>query len=200
MYVPEVSVGPKYLITMVPLLEYCGTFGYTVWSVVCPHKVLLTILKNIRKAQFNEITYHVEDCLEGSSLAGLYGVISTCRNLAPWGTFIILLILRNIIRQEQTETSKQPIRTRYLGHVTGYQPIRRQYSLIRSVPDILDTEYGKLQKGSLEPKLSVSVEVPEKFQIQSDPDFPGLDLPGKPLSPDEYMYITTYHDTVIPYP
>eukprot|EP00116_Pleurobrachia_bachei_P014023 sb/3474285/ len=26
------------------------------------------------------------------------------------------------------ETSKQPIRTRYLDHVTGYQPIREQYS------------------------------------------------------------------------
>ena len=25
------------------------------------------------------------------------------------------------------DTSKQPIRTRYLGHVTGYQPIRDQY-------------------------------------------------------------------------
>eukprot|EP00116_Pleurobrachia_bachei_P014629 sb/3474891/ len=29
---------------------------------------------------------------------------------------------------EPTDTSKQPIRTRYLGHVTGYQPIRDQYS------------------------------------------------------------------------
>eukprot|EP00116_Pleurobrachia_bachei_P014170 sb/3474432/ len=29
--------------------------------------------------------------------------------------------------QEPTETSKQPIRTRYLGHVTGYQPIRGHY-------------------------------------------------------------------------
>eukprot|EP00116_Pleurobrachia_bachei_P009460 sb/3469722/ len=28
---------------------------------------------------------------------------------------------------EPTDTSKQPIRTRYLGHVTGYQPIRDQY-------------------------------------------------------------------------
>eukprot|EP00116_Pleurobrachia_bachei_P006572 sb/3466834/ len=37
--------------------------------------------------------------------------------------------------QEPTETGKQPIRTRYLGHVTGYQPIRDQYYLIRSVPD-----------------------------------------------------------------
>eukprot|EP00116_Pleurobrachia_bachei_P014807 sb/3475069/ len=35
--------------------------------------------------------------------------------------------------QEPTETSKQPIRTRYLSQVTGYQPIRDQYSLIRSV-------------------------------------------------------------------
>eukprot|EP00116_Pleurobrachia_bachei_P012529 sb/3472791/ len=33
-----------------------------------------------------------------------------------------------------TDTSKQPIRTRYLGHVTGYQRIRDQYFLIRSVP------------------------------------------------------------------
>eukprot|EP00116_Pleurobrachia_bachei_P015765 sb/3476027/ len=40
-----------------------------------------------------------------------------------------------IMYQEPTETSKQPIRTRYLGHVTGYQPIRDQYFLIRSVPD-----------------------------------------------------------------
>eukprot|EP00116_Pleurobrachia_bachei_P004072 sb/3464334/ len=37
--------------------------------------------------------------------------------------------------QEPTDTSKQPIRTRYLGQVTGYQPIRDQYVLIRSVPE-----------------------------------------------------------------
>eukprot|EP00116_Pleurobrachia_bachei_P012590 sb/3472852/ len=35
---------------------------------------------------------------------------------------------------DQTETSKQPIRTRYLGHETGYQPIRDQYFLSRSGP------------------------------------------------------------------
>eukprot|EP00116_Pleurobrachia_bachei_P010550 sb/3470812/ len=29
--------------------------------------------------------------------------------------------------QKPTESSKQPVRTRYLGHVTGYQPIRDQY-------------------------------------------------------------------------
>eukprot|EP00116_Pleurobrachia_bachei_P004481 sb/3464743/ len=35
--------------------------------------------------------------------------------------------------QEPTDTSKQPIRTRYLGHVTGYQPIRDQYFLLPSL-------------------------------------------------------------------
>eukprot|EP00116_Pleurobrachia_bachei_P012796 sb/3473058/ len=35
--------------------------------------------------------------------------------------------------QQPTEPSKQPIRTRYLGHVTGNQPIRDQYFLIDSV-------------------------------------------------------------------
>ena len=35
--------------------------------------------------------------------------------------------------QEPTGPSKQPIRTRYLGHATGYQPIREQYLVIRSV-------------------------------------------------------------------
>eukprot|EP00116_Pleurobrachia_bachei_P002959 sb/3463221/ len=35
--------------------------------------------------------------------------------------------------KEPTETSKQPIRTRYLGHVTGYQPIRDQYLLTYSL-------------------------------------------------------------------
>ena len=31
---------------------------------------------------------------------------------------------------ETTELSKQPIKTRYLGHVTGCQPIKGQYLLI----------------------------------------------------------------------
>eukprot|EP00116_Pleurobrachia_bachei_P015440 sb/3475702/ len=43
--------------------------------------------------------------------------------------------------QDSTETSKQPIRTLYLGHVTGYQPIRDEYFLIRSV---LTTHLSKL--------------------------------------------------------
>eukprot|EP00116_Pleurobrachia_bachei_P001686 sb/3461948/ len=37
------------------------------------------------------------------------------------------------VYQEPTETSKQPIRTRCLSNVTGYQPIRDQYFLIRPV-------------------------------------------------------------------
>ena len=37
-----------------------------------------------------------------------------------------------IYNQEPNE-GKQPIKTLYLGHVTGYQPITDQYFLIRSV-------------------------------------------------------------------
>eukprot|EP00116_Pleurobrachia_bachei_P018537 sb/3478799/ len=37
-------------------------------------------------------------------------------------------------KSDMPRVVKQPIRTRYLGHVTGYQPIRDQYFLIRSVP------------------------------------------------------------------
>ena len=33
------------------------------------------------------------------------------------------------------DLSKQPIRTRYLGHGTGYQPIRNQNFFVRSDPD-----------------------------------------------------------------
>ena len=40
-----------------------------------------------------------------------------------------------LIDQRPTETSKQQIRARYLGHVTGYQPIRDQYFMVRSVAD-----------------------------------------------------------------
>ena len=38
--------------------------------------------------------------------------------------------------QEPTESSKQPIRAGHLGHVTGYQPIRDQYFMVRSVPGL----------------------------------------------------------------
>eukprot|EP00116_Pleurobrachia_bachei_P009700 sb/3469962/ len=54
--------------------------------------------------------------------------------------------------QEPTEPSKQPIRARYLGHVTGYQPIRDQYLLIRSVPgeaEAIFTELDKDEKGTV---------------------------------------------------
>ena len=38
------------------------------------------------------------------------------------------------LNQEPTEPSKQPIRAGHLGHVTGYQPLRDQYFMVRSVP------------------------------------------------------------------
>eukprot|EP00116_Pleurobrachia_bachei_P014571 sb/3474833/ len=39
-------------------------------------------------------------------------------------------------REQIVNTSKQPIRTRYLGHVTGYQPIRDQYYLVDHILEI----------------------------------------------------------------
>eukprot|EP00116_Pleurobrachia_bachei_P009933 sb/3470195/ len=54
------------------------------------------------------------------------------REVGKLGNFLLVAGM-GLIRG-QTETSKQPIRTCYLGHVTGNQPIRDQYFLIRSVP------------------------------------------------------------------
>ena len=36
--------------------------------------------------------------------------------------------------QQEGNVSKQPIRARYLGHVTGYQPIRNQYQDVSYCP------------------------------------------------------------------
>eukprot|EP00116_Pleurobrachia_bachei_P010115 sb/3470377/ len=60
----------------------------------------------------------------------------------------ILDIILDFTHQEPTETSKQPIRTRYLGHVTGYQPIRDQYFLIRSVPVTHSSHTDKVHSSS----------------------------------------------------
>ena len=47
--------------------------------------------------------------------------------------------------QEPTETSKHPIRTGYLDHVTGYQPIMDQYFMVRSVPAPINQLTGERQ-------------------------------------------------------
>ena len=57
----------------------------------------------------------------------------------PGATIVVERVLSNNlmhVNQESTQSSKQPIRTRYLGHVTGNQPIRDQYFMVRSVPDV----------------------------------------------------------------
>ena len=51
-------------------------------------------------------------------LVGISGFIGACAE--------IMILLKLV--------SKQPIRSRYEGHVTGDQPIRDQYFLIGSVP------------------------------------------------------------------
>eukprot|EP00116_Pleurobrachia_bachei_P003486 sb/3463748/ len=68
--------------------------------------------------------------------------------------------------QESTDTSKQLIRARYLGHVTSYQPIRDQYFLIRSVPAPMDTS-SSLQP-TQEPPITIQSPTHE-LPIQSPP-------------------------------
>eukprot|EP00116_Pleurobrachia_bachei_P017359 sb/3477621/ len=49
-----------------------------------------------------------------------------------------------LVRNRPTQVNK-PIRTRYLDHVTGYQPIRDQYFLIQSVLETLLTPWTSKQ-------------------------------------------------------
>eukprot|EP00116_Pleurobrachia_bachei_P017404 sb/3477666/ len=72
------------------------------------------------------------------------------------------------IRQEPTKTSKKSIRTRYLGHVTGYQSIRDKYFLKSTYRNLfMETmaELGRLRslvlcvKGNLGIKDSVGIEI-----------------------------------------
>eukprot|EP00116_Pleurobrachia_bachei_P014708 sb/3474970/ len=62
------------------------------------------------------------------------------------------VVIGLLISFEPTKTSKQPIRTRYLGHVTGYQPIRDQsvvginirnvmYNMIEISKQLIRTRY-----------------------------------------------------------
>eukprot|EP00116_Pleurobrachia_bachei_P008590 sb/3468852/ len=67
----------------------------------------------------NLLVFHFQSCLSQSRSATKHMICQVSRGNCDW-LF--------------TCTSKQPIRTRYLGHVSGYQPIRDQYFLIRSVP------------------------------------------------------------------
>eukprot|EP00116_Pleurobrachia_bachei_P005366 sb/3465628/ len=93
--------------------------------------------------------------------------------------------------QEPTDTSKQPVTTRCLGHVTGYQPFRDQYFLIRSVPADNQnnslrltypetTEPGFFPPNRTEPNLKNFLPYrtePNRTEYSSDPDLPGPDLP-----------------------
>eukprot|EP00116_Pleurobrachia_bachei_P007687 sb/3467949/ len=47
------------------------------------------------------------------------------------------LLAKSKLHSGTGQKSKQPIRTRYLGHVTGYQPIKDSYFLVRSALKLL---------------------------------------------------------------
>eukprot|EP00116_Pleurobrachia_bachei_P000647 sb/3460909/ len=55
-----------------------------------------------------------------------------------------MTMMKDFYTGYKNEPSKQPIRTLYLGHVTGFQPIRDQYFLIRSVPGRSQYRYSAL--------------------------------------------------------
>eukprot|EP00116_Pleurobrachia_bachei_P013984 sb/3474246/ len=55
-----------------------------------------------------------------------YGMLDRIKKSAAQQGLLKVMAIENLNR---------PIRTLYLGHVTGYQPIRDQYFLVRSVPD-----------------------------------------------------------------
>ena len=69
--------------------------------------------------------------------------------------------------QEPTDTSKRPIRTRYLGHLTGYQPIRDQYFLILLTPPV-DTSLPLLR----DPVLNGTADIPEDRDLTGLADEP----------------------------
>ena len=62
---------------------------------------------------------------------GLYNIGHGLRLLIM---ILVIGLMGNTFYQQPTGPSKQPIGARYLGHVTGYHPIRDQYFLVRSVP------------------------------------------------------------------
>eukprot|EP00116_Pleurobrachia_bachei_P010565 sb/3470827/ len=66
------------------------------------------------------------------------------KSLAAW-TAVELKVGKQyvwFIRTDRRETSKQPIRTRYLGHVTGYQPMRDKYYYFMSRVKMLSHLHG----------------------------------------------------------
>ena len=64
--------------------------------------------------------------------------------------------------------SKQPIRTRYLGHVTGYQPIRDQYFHIRSVAAPTSAVSGLRTPSTMSVPSSDPVSVPPSWFLSVD--------------------------------
>eukprot|EP00116_Pleurobrachia_bachei_P004506 sb/3464768/ len=70
--------------------------------------------------------------------------------------YIVAMQSRVSELHEPTDTSKQPIRTRYKGHVTGCQPIRGQYFLVRT-PHILMLRLANSVSSAMGPAVTVGV-------------------------------------------
>eukprot|EP00116_Pleurobrachia_bachei_P001577 sb/3461839/ len=100
----------------------------------CQHFRYKGILKSVRfqceigkRGRTMEGTHNIRSHL----LKALIDPTISCQYLSPISSRKMIKVLIDSI------TSKQPIKTRCFGHVTGYQPIRDQYFLIESDPDIM---------------------------------------------------------------
>eukprot|EP00116_Pleurobrachia_bachei_P001083 sb/3461345/ len=72
------------------------------------------------------------------------------------GILFVVIMFRN-----------RPTRTHYLGHVTGYQPIRDQYSLIRSVPVLVLQHFNPFEAPVLLSDLLTPIRSESKFPLTS---------------------------------
>eukprot|EP00116_Pleurobrachia_bachei_P009486 sb/3469748/ len=117
-------------------------FDFTYFRLIIRIKYVLntdTIYADNKRNQFNVTTYPIEAhyyimLFHNVSFVIYMGGSGTKGNqiIEPSETWDKDGITADLTdNQEPTDTSKQPIRTRYLGHVTSYQPIRDQYFLIR---------------------------------------------------------------------
>eukprot|EP00116_Pleurobrachia_bachei_P008999 sb/3469261/ len=110
--------------------SYIGTqlFMLNLWYLR-----VITIYKPLARIKPRNVwIYLAVETLLCLGYAGLIEFVLDISDYFSGGEYFPLKNLE-ILSWEPTETSKQPIRTRYLGLVTGYQPIRDQYFLMNNL-------------------------------------------------------------------
>ena len=99
--------------------------NYSCSAIILVHNTFLTQLVSEFDTRASLI-----DALAQSCYIPLYSGFGIPREGDQWaidGAYSDNLPMSEVGYQEPNDTSNPPIRTRYLGHVTGSQPIRDQY-------------------------------------------------------------------------